>query len=842
MLSIRVPGGTEYPLPLLDAETTDLLTEWYDNGKFDELVSPAVSCYTPADPPYRVGSLYWPVVGACRFARAVLPIDTYTLGQLRGDVANPPLLDEDGEVILDEDGLPITSAGSASPRVILSYTDQEDEEEPLRDEDGDVILDEDGAEVLGTEEPREFPMYVIASRPVSRTTEDVDFPADDPADTPGTEDDLWLVTLVDRRWYWAHVNGYGKITEEDDYVPQTWTALFAAVLDAQVDADDYPQTLDVPHADYGEPSDRYARARVNRMPSAYLLDHAADRAGMRVVVLPESVHVQAPSAANRAVATAFAQRYGWTRGGGGTIENDEIYAGVPLSVYNPETDEEVENPTGVTGAGVAARLDSADALQRWASDWYAWQNAPLDAVYDGFVPVPESGFVGSVELFHDSLTGYTRVSRAPVNWVPVLDCYGAEESGDAASGDCEPGCGWVAKLQTTDCLKLTTVCGLASEQTLILTWDNVNSWDNASGLSLPSGSGAVSAFITGGELHLSVNGSELIRAGCDSGVAYFTGGPATGHGVAADDCAGATFTVKVECHPCSETSSCCETMPPVVYMCLQTGTCDADHDGQYVMEFASIDVGDLQGPAYWAPTGDRYDGTFTQCNTLPVWWLLYCFEGTWYLAQVAASNPAHVCAGVLGGIAAEAGWTCDPFDMTFSIPGPVRGCTTATTWRITGSPCTPGETTTYDCISGSCVEVAGDSGAYQTQAECEADCDSSSTGCCEDEPNTVLLTITATGAVGCDPPFNAPAASLGMVRTGTGQWNSAFGDSFEACATCTAQLTCSGGAWDLSLGNCDGFFTLALAGAECDPFVVSFQGTYSCGTCSCNITATCTGL
>lgn len=368
MLSVGAISGTQYPLPVLTGEATDALTAWYDNGRFEELNHPYGHCVAPPMPVRRVGSLVWPIVGASRFAYGVFAIDAYTLSLLRADLAG---------------GNTVT-----------------------------VDIDD------GTDSDTKT-MYLLASRPVSRCDAD-----DTSATEPPPVDDLWLITLVDQRWYWVHTSGTGQT---GTYVPSSWSDLFVKLFGHL----SVSYSIDTINSAYGTAvGDRWTGGNTQNTPTAYLLDDAAQCLGMRVVVV-DSVTVQTPSAANKTTATDWLALQ--TVGAGGSIDDDERLNGVPKQVYaawQDDSTQTVDQPTGLDGFSLAAWIDMpatasgtqrTNALTQWAADWYAWQSVPFEGTVDSFDVVAQSGFLASFERFHSAETGYTRFST-PLAYSVITNC------------------------------------------------------------------------------------------------------------------------------------------------------------------------------------------------------------------------------------------------------------------------------------------------------------------------------------------------------------------------------------------------------------------------------------
>jgi hypothetical protein len=362
VLSLKV-NGQEFPLPVLTDEATERLQSWYDNGRSPDFLGPVDQDY-PCLPERRIGSLYWPVVGASRFAYGVFAIDAYTLGQVR------QLMGEDN-------------------RVSLVFRD--------------AVLDDP------VEDGREFPLFLLFDRPVSRTIVPL------PTVVPPV-DELYLIGLVDRRWYWTQQTGGGP-------TPESWNELLVSLFDRCIDAADF--VYDAPPEEYLTPGPKWTQEGMDRRGTAAMLDDAARCIGMRVVVTPSSVHVQGPLEQHYqlAVGFQFVMSLLNRHGGGGLIDMDSGLIGIPryVRVVWPDgTEQFALGPSGVDNTSVYADLsipnsagvsERTAALGRWGGDWREWQTPVLDAVYDGFLAPPSSGYIGFCELHHDGTTGYTRLSR-----------------------------------------------------------------------------------------------------------------------------------------------------------------------------------------------------------------------------------------------------------------------------------------------------------------------------------------------------------------------------------------------------------------------------------------------
>ena len=277
MLYLRAHGDTlEYPLPLLTEELGVQARDWYEAGKCSELVDPAdILTNLPRfpfprpvvlhEPEPAIGELHWPVVGASRYARGLFVIDGWTLDQIQSRC---------------------TTVG-AGPAVDLIYYDQPDAEP--------------------AETGRVFPLNLLAIRPFVQTQTG----ARPSGAEPPAEDDLWVVTLVDQRYYWLFSTGSDLAS--GDPAPSSWSDLFDSLAAALPTSDTFAIGDAVPSA-YLTPSDRWTADAMVGLPTPFLLDAAAACTGSRIVSLPDGTfETQRPTAAPTAQATAFDQALRATR-------------------------------------------------------------------------------------------------------------------------------------------------------------------------------------------------------------------------------------------------------------------------------------------------------------------------------------------------------------------------------------------------------------------------------------------------------------------------------------------------------------------------------------------------
>lgn len=387
-----------YDLPVQTSAFQAKLDDWYLNGHMTELVentNPDQGLdefplpHVIGAPPPKIGRLYWPAFGASRYAYGVYLCDYYTLGQIRNALA-----------------------GTTEVQVLFDDS-----------EDGSAL----------------FPitMHLIAARPVAQQ----DPLATPPADEPTGEDELYFITLVDARYYWQFQHGSGQAS---GWTPSSWSDLLETLL-IRLGAPDI--NVDPVNAAYLTPTGKWDRDRIEGKPTAVLADSAASMVGMRVCVDTEGrAWVQSSNvSANRAVLTTLHDDNEDRLNGGGLIADADVINSVPQFVscifFNPNDDTiagatidqdlagcsltQFAGALGEESKRAFAWVDCPDTAsggsqtalaKQFASDWYLYQRAPLDAVFDGLIEPPTSGFYSHAELYHTDSVAFTRIHRAPINY------------------------------------------------------------------------------------------------------------------------------------------------------------------------------------------------------------------------------------------------------------------------------------------------------------------------------------------------------------------------------------------------------------------------------------------
>lgn len=523
MLTIRATAASTssaLSLPVLTAPTRDLVRDWYDAQKQARISDPLFpTC--PADAPHELGSLYWPVTGASRMAYGAFVIDGYSLGLLRAQLG---------------------STASGFPAVTLAFSDAVNE--------------------TGTSEvPRTFPLFLLRSYPVARTSTDALVRATGVPDI----DDLWVIELVDQRYYWVAATG---LDTAGTSLPASWTELFGWLFN---------KVTALPTATYGTipsayltPGDHWLPASNQSRSVAYMLDEAARMVGSRIVVTPTTVAVQQPSDTNRDTALnwllAHADDARLSAGGPMYTEDwDDARRAFPKTARTVWPDGSVETVAGAGGATArtvyahlslpssASSGQKTAALTQWIADQYAWQAAPATGTLAGFVLPPASGFVGSVELYHSATTGYTRVA-APASEYDLR----ALAADDAVTPTATGTGSWVAGLTEDDCLTLTVTSAagrcadIDTTQTMRLRYD-YGTWVSAPDEDFvhDGGSGPVVFSVTAtGNPKLTIGGLTGVSAGGTAAYHDFDFGGALLCDAAPASCETNTFRVRLTCLSC----------------------------------------------------------------------------------------------------------------------------------------------------------------------------------------------------------------------------------------------------------------------------------------------------
>lgn len=420
MISIISAADNTYIPCIGTSAIRDRLAAWYDSGRMTELPPYGERLHRVEDlpistpdaieqPPPRLNTLYWPIFGVSRYAYAVFLLASDDVAALQADVI---------------------ASGS---RVTLSYTDSPD----------------------ASDDPRVFPMYYIAARPVVLNDSEAL--------------DLYYVIFADIRYLWQNVTGIaGGPT-------MTWDEVFTQLVTILPDAPAFTIT-DAVEAAYLTPSANWSIDTLEGRNTTWLLDGAAAIVGSRIVMTPDTFTLQRPTDANLAIAVdAYDANVTDTRlGGGGTLDDDDwtssvpntvkcVFPGSPPVVTLAPTDG-LQIGEATAWMDIDASATSAEQLAaatQWASDYYDWQAAPYDVTWIGFIAPPDSGFLSAIEVSHDA--GYTKVYRPPLAYSSIYQGSGLLAATCSTTGAITPGTQIIGGEKTFDSVTQTvSVIGVAN--------------------------------------------------------------------------------------------------------------------------------------------------------------------------------------------------------------------------------------------------------------------------------------------------------------------------------------------------------------------------------------------
>ncbi|OWK45746.1 hypothetical protein [Fimbriiglobus ruber] len=271
----------------------------------------------------------------------------------------------------------------------------------------------DGAQALEIDDGQDSisaDMYLLPPRPIAQNDQD---------------GDLYLLSLVDERWYWWREGSQPNITK----APESWADLFDTLtggLGVSAEVDEIPEG-------YSTPTDRWV---VSYQPLPVLLDAAARSVGCRVVRrLDGTVLVRRWDGASADSDSQWAANETEVETGG-IIAAADIAATVPgscaviffgdepaqttlalsdLSLPEYEDAEGLPGYVGQFNADVqAADTDHQDACAtEAASDYYRWLLPAVDATFRGVVAWVPTGAEDVTEWEQCADKILTRVVRPP---------------------------------------------------------------------------------------------------------------------------------------------------------------------------------------------------------------------------------------------------------------------------------------------------------------------------------------------------------------------------------------------------------------------------------------------
>jgi PKD repeat protein len=353
----------------------------------------------PETPPFKLDCLHWPT-GACRPAWFHCVVNQSKLDELREAVGDP-----------------------LTPQDLTVY---------------------DGRGSGSDAKTRTAALYMLPPRPISQFG----------ADGPNGEEDLYLVTLTDVRFFlqWRRVD----VTT----TPVSWTALLATLASAA----GVTLAPDAVSGAYGSPSEKWVGYD---RPTAALLDAAAEAVGHKVVANLDGTFQTVTATTAQAAYILFVGDIGPTGTGhkvwGGDVAAGDIARYVPASVNTLFASGPVNTPqqppyvvnqtlvslgipaygdsTGMSGSAASVYADTAfdgtnaAACAAYAAqaseDWYAWRMPTADVSWGGVETYDPTGWEDWVEWTVQKRDGQafvtTRVCRPEWDEFVSGAWYGALE-------------------------------------------------------------------------------------------------------------------------------------------------------------------------------------------------------------------------------------------------------------------------------------------------------------------------------------------------------------------------------------------------------------------------------
>jgi len=386
-------------------------------------LAPAGSIQPPA---ISIGTLTWPQ-GASRFATCYLLASDADMEILR------PLL--------------FTDEGPQAVTLIMN----------------DAQTDRETGLPIPTDNEIETEMFALPPRPLQQIT---------------GENCLWLLTLVDERYFWWF-RGSDIVVDvgTDDY--NDLISQIAMALGITIDADTV-------NSNYGDPSNRFTN---RRCPLPMLLDAVCFYSGLRFSRALDGTNYANTYASDATRSEANTTQIGynsanWKPLAGGDFNSGDITQSVPdtVQVVIGRTDDGVYSQapyvadttllglglaaySGVTGFNgkkvltgdlvaiyVAASLTNTTAIddyvEQMSKDWYLWQLGDQDRSMSRIVPWDPTGLDGTVQWTHSASNQMTRVMR---------DTFNQMDWGRFRRSDKEGERSWIYDYVTGDDLDCTAV-------------------------------------------------------------------------------------------------------------------------------------------------------------------------------------------------------------------------------------------------------------------------------------------------------------------------------------------------------------------------------------------------
>lgn len=386
-------------------------------------------------PPIRPGTLYWPT-GASRWATFHTVLTREQLDEVRLALIPDPSTDlggyPTGDLVIDDDRGSVTVAMTMLPPRPLSGWSPEPTVFAADYVDPGTCAEQCAGDCVDPE-----------STACLDCLDNCDEPTGNPAQDDeifGETNDLYLVTLVDARYFWWAMPVSTSAT--------TWETLFTDLLAA---VGLVGTELDLMGVGYPPPGTRW---QVKNQPPGLVMDAAAEAVGRRVIRRMDTGNVEFPAwhQARSQSQALYARQYtdeagtaegdltteDFARVAGGSMPANELRRNVPATVKVVEGDdgttasftatlasldmEQYGFPSqeilGRSGETATIRLDDGitqDIADTAAADWYGWQLANVDLTLAGVAEWDACAWQDHVLWQHAGGRVITRVVRPPLS-------------------------------------------------------------------------------------------------------------------------------------------------------------------------------------------------------------------------------------------------------------------------------------------------------------------------------------------------------------------------------------------------------------------------------------------
>lgn len=394
----------------------------------------------PPQPEVRFNRLYWPT-GATRWAHCFLLATTEIKNKIIGyerpddETVNPGVL-------------------TIAPN---GWTGKPGETGQL--------LDDEGVMGLGAS------MYCLPPRRVV-----VEYLTSTDRTGAGTSDGLWIIPLVDHRYFWQ----FGHVPS--DYAPTSWEMAFTDILNGVGVEEDKIDEIEAFDTGYGEPELELLEFH----NAAMALDALAFTVGRRIVVdLDGTVRVQTHDEADTVLeGNRDHQASSFQQIAGGDDDHIGMLAPESLTLSFPGSEETSTVTSGERAIGVDHVIhvakdgdDDAAYAAAFSVDWYAWIQTRYHETYAGAKKWEPCGYDDAIEWCLGSrldgeLQAITRVKTLPYNWgmTTLLRFGDAPASDDDDDDDSDDDCDCAPCIQGVNIPDGTQCC------TSLLTWTFPNPW------------------------------------------------------------------------------------------------------------------------------------------------------------------------------------------------------------------------------------------------------------------------------------------------------------------------------------------------------------------------------